>query len=57
MESQGWEVERKRKYYRARCPCGEHSKMIAMTPSGRHYENHWRQWLVNQTCWKVEEEP
>jgi len=34
IEDEGaWRVDKPGKYYRCRCPCGQHSKYVHLTPS------------------------
>lgn len=33
LESQGWRVEKGRKYFKAYCPCGLHKRTVHLTPS------------------------
>lgn len=51
-EDQGWTVVKGRKYYRCRCPCGEHLKTIHLTPSDPGYARNQRAWFTRQACWK-----
>lgn len=51
-EGQGWRVIRKRKYYKAYCPCGDHLKTIHMTPSNPNYGLNLTKWLERQPCWE-----
>lgn len=51
-EMRGWKITKGRKYYQAKCPCGEHMKSIHLTPSGRMYLVNLRKWFDRQPCWE-----
>jgi hypothetical protein len=54
LEEQGWTVTKGKRYYKARCSCGDaHSKTIHVTPQ-ENYNNKIRTRLRNHTCWKEE---
>lgn len=36
----GWTVDKKKKYFRARCSCGKHQTSIHLTPSSADYFKH-----------------
>lgn len=48
--SLGWRIERGRKYYSVKCPCGEHKRWVHATPSDRNYVVNLRSWLLRQPC-------
>lgn len=48
--SLGWTVERGRKYYSVKCPCGDHYRHVHVTPSDRRYVMNLRSWLMRQPC-------
>ncbi|SCX03196.1 hypothetical protein SAMN05216534_0092 [Candidatus Aquiluna sp. UB-MaderosW2red] len=52
LDLANWIVVKRKKYYRAECPCGQHAKMIHMTPSSAYYVNQLRQFLRNRTCYE-----
>lgn len=52
----GWRIERLRKYYKAKCPCGDHMKMVHMSPSDPNYVKNMLMWLRRQTCQTSREE-
>ncbi len=47
----GWTVTRNQKYYRVRCPCGQHQRGIHLTPSDSNYIKNALSWLRRQTCY------
>ena len=51
LERAGWRVERRR-YFLAKCPCGQHLKTIHLTPSGSRYERNLRAWFQRCACMK-----
>lgn len=52
-ESQGWTVTKKRKYYRARCPCPmKCSEMIHLSPSDPNYGINKRKKLSKCEAWE-----
>jgi len=51
VEAAGWRVERKKGYYKAYCPCGQHLKTIVLTPSGANYVVNLTHWFRRQPCW------
>jgi hypothetical protein len=51
--SQGWRVDRDKKYFKLRCPCeAKHFKTVHLSPSDPHYERNLRGYLRGRTCWK-----
>jgi len=54
LEKHGWSVSKGKKYYKARCPCGEHQKGVHLTPSGRKYLKNSKKYLARNTCWEGE---
>lgn len=52
MDRQGWRISRRRKYYWALCPCGDHKKVIHVTPSNPNYIFRLNALLLNQTCFE-----
>lgn len=53
----GWRITDPPKYYRVRCPCGEHMRWIHLTPSGAKYKLDAQRWLYRQPCFREEERP
>lgn len=51
-ENKGWHVQRRRKYYMMRCPCGQHQKTVKITPSDPNYPRNLRGWLKRSGCWE-----
>ncbi|MCW2495706.1 hypothetical protein [Jatrophihabitans sp.] len=45
-----WQIERGKTYYSVKCPCGDHKRMIHLTPSGANYGKNVQQWLKRQNC-------
>jgi hypothetical protein len=54
VESRGWRVEKSKGYFRIKCPCGNHQRTVALTPSGGYYVNHLVAWLRRLPCWEAE---
>lgn len=52
LESQGWRVEKGRKYFKAYCPCGLHKRTVHLTPSTASYLRNLVGWLGRETCWE-----
>ncbi|GAB3054345.1 hypothetical protein GCM10027079_21090 [Sediminivirga luteola] len=49
----GWRIENpKRKYYRVKCPCGEHKKSVHISPSDPNYVKNTLSWLYRQPCYQ-----
>ena len=46
----GWRIENPPTYYRVKCPCGQHKRMIHLTPSNPRYAANVRAWLNRQHC-------
>ncbi|GAA4855589.1 hypothetical protein [Saccharopolyspora cebuensis] len=46
----GWRVEDPPKYYRVKCPCGDHQRSIHLTPSNPKYGEQALGWLYRQVC-------
>lgn len=36
-DKHGWRIERKKKYYRIKCPCGSCQESVHLTPSDPNY--------------------
>ena len=52
-EEHGWKVDRKKGYYKAKCPCGQHANWsIKLTPSNPNYAKRLRVWFQQQSCWE-----
>jgi hypothetical protein len=51
-EHRGWRVDKGKKYYGMRCPCGKHQRRVHLTPSNPNYELNLRKWLQRQPCWQ-----
>jgi hypothetical protein len=54
LEAHDWRVDRPSTYYRCRCPCGEHSKMLHLSPSNPDYAKQALRWCKRQPCWTEE---
>jgi len=54
MESRRWRVGKSKKYFEARCLCGEHQRWVHLTPSDPNYERNLRMWLKRLPCWGKE---
>lgn len=50
----GWTIEKRKKYYRVFCPCGDHMRSIHLTPSNPNYSKNVLKWLYRQTCYPWE---
>lgn len=50
FDAAGWIIEDPPKYYRVKCPCGEHQRSIHLTPSNPHYGQQAIRWMRRQTC-------
>lgn len=52
-EERDWQATHNPKtgYYRLKCPCGNHMKWVAKTPSNPNYERNLRSWLERCDCW------
>lgn len=50
-EGKGWDVTKGRKYYRMRCPCGNHQKTVHLSPSDPNYKRNLVGWLKRTGCW------
>lgn len=50
-EARGWVFTWGRKYPKGRCPCGEHTKTVHLTPGGAYLRN-LRAWFARLDCWK-----
>ena len=53
-EAGGWCVEKGKKYFGMRCPCGKHQRRVHLTPSNPKYLLNLRKWLQRQPCWREE---
>jgi hypothetical protein len=51
-EGFGWVVTRGGKYFKMKCPCGDHLKMVHMTPSDPRYLRNLVKHLGRTGCWK-----
>jgi hypothetical protein len=51
-EGHGWRVDKGDRYFRLKCPCGQHMKWCALTPSGAAYGTNLTKWLERQPCWR-----
>lgn len=52
LEKQGWRVEKRRKYFNAKCTCElMHKKTVHMAPSNPRYTFNLRKEL-RRMCWK-----
>lgn len=60
-ERRGWRIDKGKKYFGMRCPCGKHQRRVHLTPSNPNYELNLRnpnyelnlrKWLQRQPCWK-----
>ena len=52
-EAQGWRIERRKGYYKLKCPCSErHLKTVSLTPSGANYLRNLVGQLNRATCWE-----
>lgn len=49
-ESKRWDVRKGKKYYRMRCPCGDHQKSVHLTPTSV-YPLNLLGWLRRTGCW------
>ena len=56
-ERKGWAVDKGKKYFKMKCPCGEHTKTVKCTPSGNNYKRNLLGQLRRATCWEDEETP
>jgi hypothetical protein len=56
-EHKGWNVDKGKKYYTMKCPCGLHMKTVKCTPSGNNYKRNLLGQLRRATCWDKEETP
>lgn len=52
LEAQGWTVTRGKKYYMARCPCGDHQKTVHLSPSNPYYLKNTIKLVARETCWE-----
>lgn len=52
LEAQDWVVEKGKKYYKARCPCGDHQKTIHVSPSNPNYLKNTSKLVARETCWE-----
>jgi hypothetical protein len=50
----GWAIDDPPRYYRVRCPCGQHYRWVHLTPSSANYVRNALQWLYRQPCYKGE---
>jgi len=50
-EDQGWTVDKGKKYFMMKCPCGLHMKTVHLTPSGNNYKRNLLGQLRRATCW------
>lgn len=55
-ESKGWEVSKDKKYFKMKCPCGDHLKSVHLTPSNPNYKRNLLGQLGRATCWDDDEE-
>lgn len=54
-EAKNWTVTKTRRgYFKMRCSCGVHQKMMHLTPSDPNYERNLVQWLRRTGCWEKE---
>lgn len=53
-EARHWRVERKKGYYKAKCPCSKkHANWsIKLTPSNPNYAKNLAAWFQRQSCWE-----
>ena len=51
-EARGWGVTKGKGYFRMLCPCGQHKKWVALTPSDPRYGTNLGKWLARQSCWE-----
>jgi hypothetical protein len=51
-ERKKWQVAKPKKYYKIRCPCGEHQHTVHITPSDPNYERNLRGRLRRTGCWE-----
>ena len=50
FDQHGWRIEDPPKYYRVKCPCGDHQRSIHLTPSNPNYGQQALRWLYRQPC-------
>jgi len=53
LEAEGWTFT-KNKYFKGRCPCGVHTKMVHLTPSSPTYLRNLRRFIKRLDCSKGE---
>ena len=54
-EDHRWRVESPPKgYFKMKCPCGQHLKWVARTPSNPNYHRNLEGWLRQRPCWEEE---
>jgi len=46
----GWKIESPGRYYKAKCPCGDHMRSIHISPSDPNYVKNALHWLRRQPC-------
>lgn len=51
-EELGWRCERGKRYYKMKCACGQHMKMMHISPSGQNYLRNLVAWLQRSGCWE-----
>lgn len=51
-ERRVWGVLKGGRYFKIRCPCGEHQRTVHITPSDPNYERNLRGWLKRTGCWE-----
>ena len=51
----GWRVDKPGKYFRCRCPCGQHSKYVHLTPSNPRHGDEALRYCKRQSCWGGEQ--
>lgn len=49
-----WTIEKAKKYYKVKCPCGDHMRTIHLSPSNPNYAKDVMKWLPRQTCYPWE---
>lgn len=52
LESQGWFVYKDKKYYKAKCGCGQHMKTIHISPSTSSYKRNLEGQLRRTGCYQ-----
>ena len=47
----GWKIIDPPKYYKVRCPCGDHQRTVHLSPSNPNYVKDVLGWLYRQPCY------